>query len=40
MGKEDKGLLDLFLLDSALSDMGSQERANFHPFSGRESLLG
>lgn len=39
MGKEDKDLLGLFLLDWALSDMGSQERADFHPFSGRESLL-
>lgn len=40
MGKEDKGPLDLFLLSSALSVLGSQERADFHSFSVRESLLG
>lgn len=36
MGEEDKGPLDLFLLGSALSDLGSQERAVFHSFSERE----
>lgn len=40
MGKEDKDPLDLFLLGSALSVLGSQERADFHSFSVKESLLG
>ena len=40
MGREDKGPLYLFLLGSARSVLGSQERADFHSFSVRESLLG
>lgn len=40
MDKEDKGPLELFSLGSAPSDLGSQERAIFHSFSERVSLLG